>query len=364
MHGGAAPGTYLASPLLAGLLGDAELTAIMSADAEIAAILDFETALGRAAAAEGFVSAAAAAVVADACSAFQPDMAALSEGVARDGVVVPALLAQLRQRLPDEHHEALHFGATSQDAIDTTLVLRLRSALDLFERRLRALLTRFDDLAARFGDRPLMGRTRMQAALPITVNDRIAAWSRPLHELLQLSSALRPRLLRLQLGGPVGTLEAFGDRGDVVRRRLAAELGLADAPQWHTDRTALAELAGWLSLLCGSLGKFGTDIALMAQNPLGEVGLTGGGGSSSMPHKTNPVRAEVLVALAKYAATLLPAMHHALLHEQERSGAAWTLEWLALPQMLQATGSSLRSAGALLDQIAWLGTDGEVRRNG
>jgi 3-carboxy-cis,cis-muconate cycloisomerase len=204
----------------------------------------------------------------------------------------------------------------------------------------------------------------MQAALPITVGDRVAAWARPLDGHLERLVVLRTQLLRVQFGGPVGTLASLGDHGAAVRRRLAAELGLADAPQWHTDRSALADFAGWLSLLCGSLGKFGADIALMAQNPLGEVGLTGGGGSSAMPHKCNPVRAEVLVALARYAATLLSAMHHALPHEQERSGAAWTLEWLALPQLLQATGSSLLSAETLLRQIAWLGTEGEARANG
>lgn len=364
MDAGAAPAANFASPLLAGLLGDAELAAIMGADAEIAAILDFEVALARAAAAEGLASDAAATAVADTCSAFQPDMAALSEGVAHDGVVVPALLAQLRRHLPEQHREALHIGATSQDAIDTALVLRLRAVLELFERRLRALVARFDDLDARFGARPLTGRTRMQEALPITVGDRVAAWTRPLHGHLESLVALRTHLLRVQFGGPVGTLEGFGERGEAVRRRLSAELALADGPQWHTDRTALADFAGWLSLLCGSLGKFGTDVALMAQNPLGEVGLTGGGGSSAMPHKSNPVRAEVLVALARYAATLLPAMHHALLHEQERSGAAWTLEWLALPQLLQAAGSSLLSAETLLGQLVWLGTEGEATVNG
>ena len=269
---------------------------------------------------------------------------------------MPALLAQLRQRLPDEHRKALHFGATSQDAIDTALVLRLRSMLELFERRLQALAARLDDLAVRYGNRPLMGRTRMQDALAITAADRIAAWSRPLRDLSGSLAVLQPRLLRLQFGGPVGTLDAFAGRGAAVRRRLASELGLVDAPQWHTDRGALADLANWLSRLSGSLGKLGTDIALMAQNPVAEIGLAGGGGSSSMPHKVNPVRAEVLVALARYCASLLPAMHHALLHEQERSGAAWTLEWLALPQLLMSAGSSLRSAQVLLGQVEWLGT--------
>ena len=158
----------------------------------------------------------------------------------------------------------------------------------------------------------------------------------------------------VQFGGAAGTLEKLGDKGPAVRAALAAKLGLGDAPQWHSQRDALAEFAGWLSLVTGSLGKFGQDIALMAQAGT-EIELSGGGGSSAMPHKQNPVKAEVLVALARFNATQLSGMHQALVHEQERSGAAWTLEWLLLPQMAVATAAALRLAAELAGQIESLG---------
>jgi 3-carboxy-cis,cis-muconate cycloisomerase len=338
-------------PVLSGLLGDAELALLLAAEADIAAMLRFEAALSAAEAAEGLIPAAAAEAIAAACTGFSPDTEALSAATARDGVAVPGLLQQLRQRLDPAHHPHLHFGATSQDAVDTALLLRLRPILDIFEARLVRMLAGFDELGARYGGHRLMGRTRMQEALPLTVADRLDAWRLPLRVHLDRLAELRPRLLVLQLGGPVGTFEQLGDRAGAVRRRVADALELGQGPQWHTRRDALAELAGWLSMVSGSLGKFGADIALMAQNALAEVRLAGGGTSSSMPHKANPVRAEVLVALARFNATLLPAMHQALLHEQERSGAAWTLEWLALPQMLVATGCSLRTAAELVGHL-------------
>ncbi|RVC10936.1 3-carboxy-cis,cis-muconate cycloisomerase, partial [Mesorhizobium sp. M7A.F.Ca.AU.001.01.1.1] len=151
-----------------------------------------------------------------------------------------------------------------------------------------------------------------------------------------------------------GTLEKLGDKGPAVRAALAAKLGLGDAPHWQNQRDALADFAGLRKQLSGSLGKCGQDIALMAQGGT-EIELSGGGGSSAMPHKQNPVKAEALVALARFNATQLAGMHHALVHEQERSGAAWTLEWLLLPQMVIATAASLRLAAELAAQVESLG---------
>ncbi|MDX8489945.1 lyase family protein, partial [Mesorhizobium humile] len=138
------------------------------------------------------------------------------------------------------------------------------------------------------------------------------------------------------------------------RAALAAKLGLGDAPQWHSQRDALADFAGWLSLVTGSLGKFGQDVALMAQAGT-DIELSGGGGSSAMPHKQNPVKAEALVALARFNASQLSGIYQTLVHEQERSGAAWTLEWLLLPQMVVATAAALRLAAELAGQIESLG---------
>jgi 3-carboxy-cis,cis-muconate cycloisomerase len=165
--------------------------------------------------------------------------------------------------------------------------------------------------------------------------------------------------LILSLAGAAGTAEKFGGDADAVRQSMADALGLA-VPAYvpHAARGRIADLGGWLSRVNGALGKIGQDIALMAQNEIAEIALSGGGASSAMPHKQNPVRAEVLVTLARFNATQVSALHQSLVHEQERSGAAWTLEWLVLPQMLNATGVALKHAANLLSGIKRVGKAG------
>jgi 3-carboxy-cis,cis-muconate cycloisomerase len=343
------------SPLLWGLLGDDEIAAQLSVEAELLAMAAFERALARAEAAEGVIPPDAAEAIVTRLERFAPDVAMIRAAAARDGVVGVGYVHQLRHWVGPPHEGYVHFGATSQDLVDTALMLRLRPIVDGFTGRIEVLAARLADLADRFGSRRLMGRTRMQDALPITAGDRLASWRAPLVRHLERLDELLPRLLVLQFGGPVGTLDRLGDKGPAVAARLAAalDLGLPERA-WHAERDAIAGFASWLSLVSGSLGKTGADIALMAQMG-GEIVLEGGGGSSAMPHKSNPVGAEVLVALARYNATLLAGAHQALVHEQERSGAAWTLEWLVLPQMLLTTAASLRTAIALLDAITGLG---------
>jgi 3-carboxy-cis,cis-muconate cycloisomerase len=159
----------------------------------------------------------------------------------------------------------------------------------------------------------------------------------------------------LQFGGAAGTLDKLGDKAGTVRATLAKNLGLSDHPQWQSQRAAVADIAHLLSLISGSLGKFGQDIALLAQAG-DEIALSGGGGSSAMPHKQNPVAAETLVTLARFNAVQLSGIHQSMVHEQERSGAAWTLEWMILPQMVIACGASTRLASALVGQVERLGT--------
>ena len=341
-------------PYLSGLLGDTETAGRFSAQAEIAAMLAFERALAEAEAGEGVIGAEAARAIVTALGSFEPDMAALAAGVARDGVVAPELVRQLRAAVGAPHGASVHFGATSQDVIDTALVLRLKPVLDRLDALLAQLASVFGELEGRCGANALMGRTRMQAAIEITTADRIRAWRAPLQRHRARLAVLRPELLVVQFGGAAGTLEKLGDKAEAVRKRLADRLGLGDAPQWHSQRDRLADFAGLLSLITGSLGKFGQDVALMAQDG-SEIALSGGGGSSAMPHKQNPVAAEVLVTLARFNATQVSGMHHALVHEQERSGSAWTLEWLLLPQMAVAAVASLVQANALARQIESMG---------
>jgi 3-carboxy-cis,cis-muconate cycloisomerase len=340
-------------PFLSGLLGDNEMAALLGIEAEMAAMLRFETALVEAQAELGLIPVEAATSIAGTIATFQPDINALKNGTARDGVVVPDLVRQIRQVVgPLSKH--VHFGATSQDVIDTALVLRVLPCLDLLDRRLTVLAGAFADLSRRFGERPLLAHTRMQPAMPIRVADRIESWRAPLQRSIERLQPLRRSVGVIQFGGAVGTLDAFGDKGTALRAALAARLNLTDVPQWQSQRDSIAELANWQSLVTGSLGKFGQDVAFMMQTG-GAIELAGGGTSSAMAHKQNPVDAEALVTLARFTATQLSGMHHALVHEQERSRAAWTLEWLILPQMLFAVGGSTVVASRLINRILAIG---------
>ncbi|MGB6118727.1 MAG: 3-carboxy-cis,cis-muconate cycloisomerase [Mesorhizobium sp.] len=341
-------------PFLSGLLGDDEMSGALGFDAELAAMLAFEAALAQAEAKAGVIPAEAASAIAASLSGFKPDVPALKAGVTRDGVVVPDLVCQLRTAVGAPHNTHLHFGATSQDVIDTALMLRLRAVLDLLGSRVTSLVAALDQLASQNAARRMMGHTRMQPAIEIGVTDRIDAWKQPLSRHLERLETIRQTCLAIQFGGAAGTLEKLGDKGPAVRASMAQRLGLADAPQWQSQRDRIAEIGNWLSMLTGSLGKFGQDVALMAQSG-GEIELAGGGGSSAMPHKQNPVAAETLVALARFNATQVSTLHHSLVHEQERSGAAWTLEWMILPQMAQATGAATLRASALISSIRSLG---------
>lgn len=339
-------------PWLGALLGDEEIARHFSSAAELDAMLRFEVALAEVQASLAIIPAAAAEAITTAGTNFRPDMAELAAGTRRDGMVVPAWVDALRRHVGEPHGPHVHFGSTSQDVLDTSLVLRLRPVLDILAARLTAIEARLDDLARNHGRQPTMARTRMQRALPIAWGDRIAAWRAPLARHKNRLTELRPRLLILQFGGPVGTLDKFGNQGPALAAALGEALDLP-APDlcWHSARDNLAELAGWLSMLTGSLGKIGQDVAMLAQNEIGEVTMPGGGKSSAMHHKNNPVAAEILVTLARFNATQLSAMHQALVHEQERSGAAWTLEWMILPQMAAATGAALTHGMALLEKM-------------
>jgi 3-carboxy-cis,cis-muconate cycloisomerase len=340
-------------PFLSGLLGDSEVGAYFSVEADVRAMLAFEAALAKVEATQGVISADAAGRISAVCSEFAPDILSLRTATARDGVVVADLVRQLRDAVGGDFAKSVHVGATSQDVIDTSLMLRMKAVALVFSTRLSAVVDLFDQLDRSFGADALMGRTRMQAAIPITVSDRLRAWSAPLQAYID---RLTEQSFPLQFGGAVGTLEKLGDKAAEVRADLAQELGLADERQWQSQREPVADFANLLSLISGSLGKFGQDIALLAQAGE-EIELAGGGGSSAMAHKQNPVAAEALVALARFNATQLAGVHQSLVHEQERSGSAWTLEWLILPQMVMATAASLRLAHELAANIRRIGRE-------
>ena len=347
----------LTSLFLDRLIHDQAVADRLGTNPDLAAMLAFETALAESEALHGLIPEDAAAAIVDAGSRFVADIDSLTTATLNDGVVVPELIRQLKTFVHDDKLKAhVHFGATSQDVIDTALAIKLATVIDLFEARIGLLIEALDLLIAEHGENALMGRTRMQGAIPITAGDRLRVWRGPLVRALEALPQLRREVLVLSLAGAAGTAEKFGDKIGALRETLAGKLNLF-VPNYvpHAQRDRIAGLGNWLSLLTGALGKIGQDVALMAQNEIREITLSGGGASSAMAHKQNPVSAEVLVALARYNATLLSGLHQAVVHEQERSGAAWTLEWLVLPQMLNTTGASLLHAAGVVGSIKSIG---------
>lgn len=339
-------------PFLRALLGDDAVAAAFAAEADIAAMLRFEVALAEAEAEAGVIPRAAAEAIAQAARNIAIHPADLAAAVARDGVVIPEFVRRLRAAVGEPHSGFVHKGSTSQDVIDTSLFLRLKDASDVLLARLDALIDGYDRLVAASGSLGLTGHTRMQRARPITLAHKVAAWREPLARHRARFEAIAAELFKLQLGGAVGNRAELGEAAGAVAAGVAVRLGLHPAARAaHAERDALAAFGHWCTLISGALGKFGADIALMAQNEVGEVTIAGGGGSSAMPEKNNPVGAEILVTLARFTATLQGGLDQALVHENERSGAAWTLEWMSLPQLVTATGASTRTALALLDAL-------------
>jgi 3-carboxy-cis,cis-muconate cycloisomerase len=341
------------TPLLQALAGDTEIAELLSDEAQLASMLAFEAALAAAEADAGLISETTATAIAEGIAKFAPDWADLAAGMARDGVVVPALIAQLRQAIDPAHAAELHRGATSQDVVDTALMLQLARIIPILLGRITKLDQTFAALAEQYGAQPLMAHTRMQAALPFTVADKVRTWSEPLARHRTALSSMRRELLVIQLGGPIGDRSSFDRQGDVVARHLATRLDLGLAAPWHSTRDPIIMLGARLATLTGSLGKLGADIALMVQTEIGAVRLEASGTSSAMTHKANPVSAELLVALAHYTAGLSGTLNHAMIHEGERSGSAWTLEWLVVPSLILATGASLLRAQLLLAGLSF-----------
>lgn len=341
-------------PWLSGLFADPEMAAIWSAETQLKHMVAFETAWSRAGHLAGLWSKGVGEAAATAVAAVKISPPDLASGTGRDGVCVPELVKLLKAKTG---LTAIHTGATSQDVIDTATALSIAATLDLLTQRIQALQKRIADLDTRFGAAPLMGRTRMQAATVINVSDRLQSWHMPLADHLARIDELRPRVARVQIGGAAGNRAALGDEAADLVGAIARDLGLLETPKaWHAMRDGIAEFASLLSLITGTLGKIGQDICLMSQQGIDEIALSGGGGSSAMPHKQNPVQAELLVTLARFNAVQVSGMHQAMIHEQERSGAAWALEWMILPQMAQATGRGLVAGHDIVATVTRIGT--------
>lgn len=316
-----------------GFLSTPEMSAVFSPASVLQAMLDFEAALARAQAAEGLVPAAAAQAIAGVCKAELYDLGALIDASGRAGSLAIPLVKALTQAVGLFDADAagyVHWGSTSQDVIDTGLALTTRRALALVDRDLGALAAALLALARQHRGVPVLARTLMQPAQVVSFDFKLVAWIAPLLRCRQRVRAAGLQALQLQLGGAVGTLSVMGERGPAVAHRVAEALGLRLPPgPWHTQRDELASLAGELGVLAGALGKIAKDISLMAQGELGELAEPSGagrGGSSTMPHKRNPVAAMTALAAALRTPHRVAALLAAMVQEHERGLGNWQAE--------------------------------------
>ena len=324
----------------------------------VQAMLDFEAALARAEARVGLIPQTAVASIEAACRAEHYDFAALGEATATAGNSAIPLVKALGKQIAKSDAEAeryVHLGATSQDVMDTGLVLQLRRALELIEADLAQLGETLATQAWRYVATPLAGRTWLQHATPVTLGMKIAGWLGAVTRSRQRLLELKPRLLVLQFGGASGTLAALGEQAMPIAEALAAELQLTlpDQP-WHTQRDRLVEFGAVLGLIAGSLGKLGRDISLLMQTEAGEVfepSAPGKGGSSTMPHKRNPVGAAVLIGAATRVPGLLSTLFSAMPQEHERSLGLWHAEWETLPEICCLVSGSLKQALLVVDGL-------------
>ena len=314
-------------------------------------MLDFEAALARAEAQVGLIPQAAVAPIAQACLASLYDVDALGVAIASAGNSAIPLVKALGKWVAGEDPSAeryVHLGATSQDVMDTGLVLQLRRALALIEADLARLGDILAAQAQRYAAVPLAGRTWLQHATPVTLGMKIAGWLGAVTRSRQRLIELKPRLLVLQFGGASGTLAALGEQAMPVAQALAAQLQLTLPEQpWHTQRDRLVEFASVLGLIAGSLGKLGRDISLLMQTEAAEVfepAAPGKGGSSTMPHKRNPVGAAVLISAATRVPGLVATLFSAMPQEHERSLGLWHAEWETLPEICRLVSGALQQA--------------------
>ncbi len=343
-HPGSGPPS---APLLGPIFARGPAAAQTTEPALLQAMLDAEAALARAAAARGLIPSAAAELIAGACRADRYDIAAIGAEGARHAQPVVALVGALRAAVGGEAAGWVHHGATSQDILDTALMLVAKRALAPLGDDLLAAADRLAALAAQHARTPIIGRTLMQQALATTFGLKAAGWFSELdgarHGVERIAAALP-----VQLGGPVGALH-----DPELVAIMAAELGLiAPVLAWQGDRRPVAELAAALGVAAGAVAKFATDVLLMAQNEVGELREGGeGGGSSSMAHKRNPVAAISAAACARRAPGLVATLLAAMAGEHERAAGAWQAEWQPLLELLSLTGSAAGWAADLAGRL-------------
>src|SRR5689334_4721203 len=344
--------------LLDPLFTTAKMRAIFSDHGRLQAMLDFEAALARGAARAGAIPEDAGAVIAEQCRADLFDADALGAAAAQSGNTAIPLVRELTALVAARDAEAaryVHWGATSQDAMDTGLVLQLREALSVFDSDLARLAAGLAALASKHAATPLAGRTWLQQGPPVTLGLKAAGFLSAVERHRARLGELRSRSLVLQFGGAVGTLTLMGSRAMDVGTAAGEELGLhvPDVP-WHTQRDRIAEVATTLGLVVGTLGKLARDVSLLMQTEVAEASepsAPGRGGSSTMPHKRNPVGSAVILSAATRVPALASVMLAAMVQEHERGLGGWHAEWETLPEICALAAGALAQAIVIVEGL-------------
>ena len=349
------------SHLYASLFYQADMTEIFSDHALLKYMIQAEVALAKAQAQVGVIPGSAAAIIADVANtqgiqSIDFENLAIATGLAGN-IAIPFVkqFTAAVKAVDEDASRYVHWGATSQDILDTACILQARDALDVVEFQLRHAYAASLELAEKYRAEVMIGRTWLQQALPITFGHKAARWASSFKRDLERLEQMKARVLTAQLGGAVGSLASLLDQGSTVVEAYAAQLNLSvPTCTWHGERDRIIETAGFLAIVVGNTGKMARDWSLMMQTEIAEVfepTAKGRGGSSTMPHKRNPVAAASILAAANRVPALMSSMYQSMVQEHERSLGAWHAEWLALPEIFQLCAGALQRTVEVLQGL-------------
>lgn len=344
--------TAIDSAIFRDIFSTAAMRQVFSDEHRVQCYLDIEAALAQVQAHLNLIPQRAADEISAKCTLDTMDMGKLKAQTELIGYPVLPVVQQLVAACADRLGEYCHWGATTQDITDTATVMQIREALTLIEHELTAIAESLTNLARRYRDTPMAGRSNLQQAVPITFGYKVATWLAAIERHQQRLAELRPRVLVGEFGGAAGTLASLGTDGLKVQEGLMAKLGLAQPViAWHTARDGIAEAACFLGLLTGTLGKIETDIKLLMQTEVGEVFepyARDRGSSSTMPQKRNPISCNYIHACMAMVRQLVAALLDAMVEDHERSTGPWEIEWIAVPDIFLLTSGALQQARTLL----------------
>lgn len=342
------------SQLFKNVFGTPEMREIFDDSGYLERIVATEAALARAQAKVGLIPAEAATAITDRADASAIDRERLRISTESVGYPILDIVEQISSQV-GEMGGYVHWGATTQDIMDTATVLQIKDAFELISAQLDATREALRRQAGEHADTVTAGRTHLQHALPVTFGYRCAVWLSALDRHAERLRETRERVLMVQFGGAAGTLASLGDRGLAVREALAGELGLREPDiTWHVARDGFVEAVGLLAMIGGTLGKAAYDITMMASSEFAEVAepfVEGRGASSTMPQKRNPISSEIMLAAAKLLRDRQGSMLDAMIQDFERATGPWHVEWVALPEAFLLAASSLNQAQFVFDGL-------------